>query len=137
MSCDRTAGRGIDRKKTIEVQGCGFEAKGRRSREMIDPSIEANSSCYRSAKHRVLDVESVHAPPARGPQALDRRLKSRITGETKRSTAGCTVNVGTFSSAAFYSTGGSRLRERSEGLFVQKEKEKKEERKKRKEKKKG
>ena len=42
--------------KTIEVQGCGFEAKGRRSREMIDPSdIEANSSCYRSAKHRVLD----------------------------------------------------------------------------------
>lgn len=97
----------------------GIDAKNNRGTRLRFRSERAKKSRNdRSIRHRgeflVLSFreasrvgqESVHAPPARGPQALGRRLKSRITGETKRSTAGCTVNVvGTFSSAALYSPG--------------------------------
>lgn len=141
MSCnviaERKGGGGEDRRKK-QFRYKVAVSKGKddpgRSREMI----EANSSCC-SNKHRVLD-RRVHAPPARGPQALDRRLKkkkkkkkSRITGETKRSTAGCTVNIGTFSSAALYSPRWDEMpdRERSEGLFVEKKKRRRKEEKKR------
>lgn len=73
MSCDVIAEREDRGKKQFRYKVAVSKDDPGRSREMI----EANSSCCRcSNKHRVLD-RRVHAPPARGPQALDRRLKKK------------------------------------------------------------
>lgn len=106
MSCDAIAGQGIDAKNNwgTRLRFRSERAKKSRNDRSIQHQGEFLVLSFREASR--VGQESVHAPPARGPQALDRRLKSRIMGETKRSTAGCTVNVvGTFSSAALYSPG--------------------------------